>query len=140
MIVYLDLLILDNFCADAALLYCAVRTVKGEVRWLRIALTAALGAALGTGYAVFTLYYTLPAAVGFIVRWGVLFVLPLPAGAQGEDPLSISPTEKTTVQRSPFSMGIPPHRGQNGSVFSEQFIKQDVSFSRSLGKQPVSFV
>ena len=81
MIVYLDLLILDNFCADAALLYCAVRTVKGEVRWLRIALTAALGAALGTGYAVFTLYYTLPAAVGFIVRWGVLFVLPLPAAS-----------------------------------------------------------
>ena len=29
----------------------------------------------------FTLYYTLPAAVGFIVRWGVLFVLPLPAAS-----------------------------------------------------------
>ena len=40
MVVYLDLLILDNFCADAALLYLAVRTVKGRVRYLRIALVA----------------------------------------------------------------------------------------------------
>ena len=79
MVVYLDELVLDNFCADAALLYCAVRTVKGEVRWLRILLTAALGAALGTAYAVCTLFFRLPAAVDFLVRWGVLFVLPLPA-------------------------------------------------------------
>ena len=41
--VYLDLLILDNFCADAALLYCAVRTVKGEAKLWRIALSALLG-------------------------------------------------------------------------------------------------
>ena len=79
MVVYVDILFLDNFCADAALLYCAVRTVRGEVSWLRIALAAALGAALGTGYAVFCLYFTLPAAVDFLVRWGVLFLLPLPA-------------------------------------------------------------
>ena len=81
MVVYLDLLILDNFCADAALLYCAVRTVKGEVRWRRILLAAALGAALGTGYAVFTLFFSLPAPLDFFVRWGVLFVLPLPAAS-----------------------------------------------------------
>ena len=43
--VYLDLLILDNFCADAALLYCAVRTVKGEAKLWRIALSALLGTA-----------------------------------------------------------------------------------------------
>ena len=79
MVVYVDILFLDNFCADAALLYCAVRTVRGEVSWLRIALAAALGAALGTGYAVFCLYFTVPAAVDFLVRWGVLLLLPLPA-------------------------------------------------------------
>ena len=54
--VWLDLLFLNNFCADAALLYCAVKTVKGEVRLLRIALTALLGALLGTAYCVFRLY------------------------------------------------------------------------------------
>ena len=79
MVVYVDELFLDNFCADAALLYCAVRTVRGDVSVWRIALAAALGAALGTGYAIFTLYYALPAAVDFLLRWGVLLLLPLPA-------------------------------------------------------------
>lgn len=79
MVVYLDLLILDNFCADAALLYCAVKTVKGEAKFWRIFLTALLGTALGTGYAVFKLYFTVPAAVDFLVKYGVAAVLPLPA-------------------------------------------------------------
>ena len=79
MTVYIDLLFIDNFCADAALLYCAVRTVKGRAKPLRIALVALCGAALGTGYAVFCLYYTLPPAVGFLVKYGVLALLPLPA-------------------------------------------------------------
>lgn len=43
MVVYLDTLILDNFCADAALLYCAVKTVKGEAKLWRIFLTALFG-------------------------------------------------------------------------------------------------
>ncbi len=79
MIVYIDLLILDNFCADAALLYCAVKTVKGEAKRWRICLVALFGAALGTGYAVFCLYFTVPPAVDFVVKYGVLAVLPLPA-------------------------------------------------------------
>lgn len=77
MTVYLDLLLLNNFCADAALLYCAVRTVKGEARLARICLTALLGAVLGVGYAVFCLYYTLPRPVDLLVRWGVSALLPL---------------------------------------------------------------
>ena len=77
--VYLDLLILDNFCADAALLYCAVKTVKGEAKLWRIALTALLGTALGVGYTLLRLYHTLPLPVDLILKYGVLLVLPLPA-------------------------------------------------------------
>ena len=58
MTVYLDLLFINNFCADAALLYCAVKTLKGEAKLWRIALTALGGALLGTGYSVFCLYFT----------------------------------------------------------------------------------
>ena len=77
MTVYLDLLLINNFCADAALLYCAAKTVRGQARLWRIALTALLGAVLGTGYAVFGLYYTLPAAVDILVKYGVMALLPL---------------------------------------------------------------
>ena len=77
MTVYLDLLFLDNFCADAALLYCSVKTVKGDVRILRIALTALCGALLGVGYAVFRLYYSLSAPVDYLIKFSVAFVLPL---------------------------------------------------------------
>ena len=79
MVVYLDTLILDNFCADAALLYCAVKTVKGEAKLWRIFLTALFGTAIAVGYMVFKLYYTVPAAVAMLVRYGVAAVLPLPA-------------------------------------------------------------
>ena len=79
MVVYLDTLILDNFCADAALLYCAVKTVKGEAKLWRIFLTALFGTALAVGYTVFKLYYTVPAAVDILVKYGVAAVLPLPA-------------------------------------------------------------
>ncbi len=77
MTVYLDLLILDNFCADAALLYCAVKTVKGEVRFRRILLAALLGTALGVGYTIFKLYFRVPAAVDLLVKYGVAAALPL---------------------------------------------------------------
>ncbi len=77
MTVYLDLLILDNFCADAALLYCAVKTVKGEVRLRRILLAALLGTALGVGYTIFKLYFRVPAAVDLLVKYGVAAALPL---------------------------------------------------------------
>ena len=79
MVVYLDLLILDNFCADAALLYCAVRTVKGKAKFWRIALSALLGTILGTGYTILCLYYTVPGAVDFIIKYSVAALLPLPA-------------------------------------------------------------
>lgn len=79
MVVYLDTLILDNFCADAALLYCAVKTVKGEVKLWRIFLAALFGTALAVGYTVFKLYFTVPAAVDIFVKYGVAAVLPLPA-------------------------------------------------------------
>ena len=79
MVVYLDTLILDNFCADAALLYCAVKTVKGEAKLWRIFLTALFGTAIAVGYMVFKLYYTIPAAVDILVKYGVAAVLPLPA-------------------------------------------------------------
>ena len=77
MTVYLDLLILDNFCADAALLYCAAKTVKGEVRFWRILLTALFGTALGVGYTIFKLYFRVPAAVDLLVKYGVAAALPL---------------------------------------------------------------
>lgn len=77
--VYLDILILDNFCADAALLYCAVKTVKGEAKFWRIFLASLFGTALGVGYTVFKLYFTLPAAVDIFIKYGVAAVLPLPA-------------------------------------------------------------
>lgn len=77
MVVYLDTLILDNFCADAALLYCAVKTVKGEAKLWRIFLTALFGTAIAVGYMVFKLYYTVPAAVDILVKYGVAAVLPL---------------------------------------------------------------
>lgn len=79
MVVYLDLLILDNFCADAALLYCAVRTVKGNAKLWRIVLSALLGTVLGTGYTILCLYYTLPGAVDFIIKYSVAAILPLTA-------------------------------------------------------------
>ena len=79
MVVYLDTLILDNFCADAALLYCAVKTVKGEAKLWRIFLTALFGTAIAVGYTVFKLYYTVPAAVDILVKYGVAAMLPLPA-------------------------------------------------------------
>ena len=79
MVVYLDTLILDNFCADAALLYCAVKTVKGEAKLWRIFFTALFGTAIAVGYTVFKLYYTVPAAVDLLVKYGVAAVLPLPA-------------------------------------------------------------
>ena len=62
MVVWLDLLIIDNFCADAALLYCAVKTVKGQARPLRILFAALLGTALGVGYTLFRLCFSVPAA------------------------------------------------------------------------------
>lgn len=79
MIVYIDMLIIDNFCADAALLYCAVKTVKGEARPLRILLCALLGTALGVGYTLFRLYFSVPAAVDVIVKYGVALALSVPA-------------------------------------------------------------
>ena len=79
MVVYLDTLILDNFCADAALLYCAVKTVTGEAKLWRIFFTALFGTAIAVGYMVFKLYYTVPAAVDILVKYGVAAVLPLPA-------------------------------------------------------------
>ncbi len=75
--VWLDLLFLNNFCADAALLCCAVKTVKGEVRLLRIALTALLGALLGTAYCVFRLYYTLPRPLELVIEYAVAAALAL---------------------------------------------------------------
>lgn len=77
MVVYLDLLILDNFCADAALLYLAVRTVKGRVRYLRIALVALAGTVIGVGYTVLGLYVSIPAWADFLVKIAVTPVLPL---------------------------------------------------------------
>ncbi len=79
MTVYLDLLLIDNFCADAALLYCAVKTVRGAARPARIALAALLGAVLGTGYAVLGLHVALPRALDLPLRWGVAALLPLAA-------------------------------------------------------------
>ena len=79
MVVWLDLLIIDNFCADAALLYCAVKTVKGQARPLRILFAALLGTALGVGYTLFRLYFSVPAAVDAVVKYGVALALPLPA-------------------------------------------------------------
>lgn len=79
MTVWIDLLIIDNFCADAALLYCAVKTVKGRAQPLRILLTALLGTALGVGYTLFRLYFSVPAPLDACVRYGVALLLPLPA-------------------------------------------------------------
>ena len=55
MTVYLDLIILDNFAADFALLYLAVKTARGEVKLWRLALTAlaiAVGAFLAYMFAL----------------------------------------------------------------------------------------
>lgn len=81
MTVYIDLLFINNFAADAALLYCAVKTVKGEAKLWRIALVALLGAALGTGYSVFRLYFKLPAPLDFFIKYAVAALLPLLAAA-----------------------------------------------------------
>ena len=79
MVVYIDLLLLDNFCADAALLYSAVRTVKGEARPLRIALTALAGAAAAVGYTLLGLYVSIPPPADFFIKYAVAALLPLPA-------------------------------------------------------------
>jgi len=75
MIIYLDLLIIDNFTADFALLYLAVKTVKGKVKTWRLALSSLIGTALAVLYAIFTLYYRLPAVVEILVKYGVLMGL-----------------------------------------------------------------
>lgn len=77
MTVYLDLLILDNFAADYALLYLAVKTARGEVKILRLIFTALAGTALAVGYTVFTLYYTIPKAVALFAKYGVAALLPV---------------------------------------------------------------
>ena len=79
MVVYIDLLLLDNFCADAALLYCAVRTVRGQAKPLRIALTALAGAVLAVGYTLLGLYVSIPPPLDFFVKYAVAALLPLPA-------------------------------------------------------------
>ena len=79
MVVYLDLLILDNFCADAALLYCAIKTVKGTVKFWRIVLSASLGTVLGVGYTIACLYYAFPTAIDFIIKYSVAAMLPMTA-------------------------------------------------------------
>lgn len=77
MIVYLDLIIIDNFAADYALLYLAVKTVKGKAITWRIALTALLGTALAVAYTIFTLYYIVPKYVEIILKCGVAAALPI---------------------------------------------------------------
>ncbi len=77
MIVYLDLLILDNFCADASLLYLAVKTVRGKVSLMRIFLVALFGTIAGVGYTIFSIYYTLPKIVDLFIKYSVAAVLPL---------------------------------------------------------------
>lgn len=79
MVVYADLLLLDNFCADAALLYCAVRTVRGQAKPLRIALTALAGAAAAVGYTLLGLYVSIPPPLDFFIKYAVAALLPLPA-------------------------------------------------------------
>lgn len=79
MVVYIDLLLLDNFCADAALLYCAVRTVRGQAKPLRIALTALAGAAAAVGYTLLGLYVSIPPPADFFIKYAVAALLPLPA-------------------------------------------------------------
>lgn len=79
MVVYIDLLLLDNFCADAALLYCAVRTVRGQAKPLRIACTALAGAAAAVGYTLLGLYVSIPPPLDFFVKYAVAALLPLPA-------------------------------------------------------------
>ena len=79
MVVYIDLLLLDNFCADAALLYCAVRTVRGQAKPLRIALTALAGAVLAVGYTLLGLYVSIPPPADFFIKYAVAALLPLPA-------------------------------------------------------------
>lgn len=79
MVVYIDLLLLDNFCADAALLYCAVRTVRGQAKPLRIACTALAGAALAVGYTLLGLYVSIPPPADFFIKYAVAALLPLPA-------------------------------------------------------------
>ena len=79
MVVYIDLLLLDNFCADAALLYCAVRTVRGQAKPLRTALTALAGAVLAVGYTLLGLYVSIPPPLDFFIKYAVAALLPLPA-------------------------------------------------------------
>lgn len=79
MVVYIDLLLLDNFCADAALLYCAVRTVRGQAKPLRIACTALAGAAAAVGYTLLGLYVSIPPPADFFIKYAVAALLPLPA-------------------------------------------------------------
>ena len=55
--------------------------MKGETKLWRIALVALLGAALGTGYAVFLLYFTLPAALDLFIKYAVAALLPLLAAS-----------------------------------------------------------
>ena len=76
MVVYIDLLLLDNFCADAALLYCAVRTVRGQAKPLRIACTALAGAAAAVGYTLLGLYVSIPPPADFFIKYAVAALLP----------------------------------------------------------------
>lgn len=76
MTVYLDLIVLDNFTADLALLYLAVKTARGKVKWIRLVLTALFGTALAIGYMVFSFYYTVPKIVDILVKYCVAALLP----------------------------------------------------------------
>lgn len=70
--IYIELAILENFLIDGALLWLSLYAAKRKIRLGKIFLSAALGAA----FAVFFPFFTLPKAIGTILKFatGALLV------------------------------------------------------------------
>ena len=62
--VYVELALLENFCMDFTLLYCAKSVAKNSAGWKRISLASALGACFAVVFPLFKL----PAAAAVILK------------------------------------------------------------------------
>ncbi|MCH5146743.1 MAG: sigma-E processing peptidase SpoIIGA [Clostridiales bacterium] len=74
--VYVELALLENFCMDFTLLYCAKLVSKNGAGWRRISISSALGAC----FAVLFPLLPLPAVVGIIIKIVSGLILCLVAG------------------------------------------------------------
>lgn len=71
MVVYIEYAFLENFLLDGALLCLALLFSKSKIRWWRVALSALFGTVFALAYP----FLKLPAALGYLLKFSVGFLL-----------------------------------------------------------------